>query len=372
MASPTTIGEGTWRSPGYRSARTRATAAQIMLGLSGVLAILAALTLLSGLSILNDFDSGRPADLRLDAWVSSSFGVSAWQALVSLGTALAFLAWLSRSVDNVPPLQGGTPKWSPRWSIGWWFVPIAWFVMPFLVVRDLARHMGGPGTSIETVVTAWWVLFVGSLIGSRVPDLMALPDTDAARSWILVSTVAQLGYLAAAALAILVVRRLQVAADDRARVLSMVPDEGSWPQVSDTEQEAAREPASVSASAGISEGVSQAAPSSDGAAGQPGTRTVVLSDEEYEKLKAMLDREPQERPAAEPAAVGAEGAVARARSSRTTSRSISLMPSASPTEPSSPSETPQGESAPSSSSMPTIGLHEGWSKAKQMPPFDRR
>jgi hypothetical protein len=253
MASPTTIGEGTWRSPGYRSARTRATAAQVMLALCCVLAVLAALTLLSGLGILNDFDSGRPADLRFDAWASNSLGVSAWQALVSLGTALAFLAWLSRSVDNVPALGGGTPKWSPRWSIGWWFVPIAWFVMPYLVVRDLARRMGSPGSTIETVVTAWWVLFVGSLIGSRVPDLMALPDTDAARSWILASTVAQLGYLAAAALAILVVRRLQAAADDRARVVGTATEGGSWPQGSGAEQQTARAQASVGA--GISEGV---------------------------------------------------------------------------------------------------------------------
>jgi hypothetical protein len=118
----------------------------------------------------------------------------------------------------------------------------------------------------------------------------------------------------------------------------------------------------------VAEGMRQAAASSTGVAGQPGTRTLVLSDEEYAKLKAMLDRKPQERPAAEPAAVGAEGAVTRAEPSGTTSRSISLTPSASPTEPSSPSETPQVESAPSSSSMPTIGLHEGWSSAKQMPP----
>jgi hypothetical protein len=289
MASPATIGEGTWRSPGYRSARTRAAATQVMLGLSGTLAVIAALTLLSGLSILNDFESGRPADLRFDAWVSFTGGVSVWQASVSMGTALAFLAWLSRSVDNVPPLGGGTPKWSPRWSIGWWFVPIAWFVMPYLVVRDLARRMGSPGSTIETVVTAWWVLFVGSLIGNRVPDLMALPDTDAARSWILASTVAQLGYLAAAALAILVVRRLQAAADDRARALGMVTDGSNWPEVSSVAQQPARAPAS--ASPAVPEGVPQASASGIGVAAQPGTRTIVLTDEEYAQIKAVLDRE---------------------------------------------------------------------------------
>ncbi|MFN2484642.1 MAG: DUF4328 domain-containing protein [Candidatus Limnocylindria bacterium] len=77
---------------------------------------------------------------------------------VWVGAALTELAWLSRSVDNTWYLLGGTPYWSPSWSIGWWFIPGANLVMPFMVVHDLNRRMARGIQPAKTwLLIVWWV-----------------------------------------------------------------------------------------------------------------------------------------------------------------------------------------------------------------------
>jgi hypothetical protein len=55
-------------------------------------------------------------------------------------------------------------RFTPGWSVGWWFVPIANLLQPFRAVRELSRRVGRTGTPgsgeppavSDGVLSIWW------------------------------------------------------------------------------------------------------------------------------------------------------------------------------------------------------------------------
>ena len=72
-------------------------------------------------------------------------GTVVWIAsLVSTGTAICWLIWQHRAQANVWAIPSPVkPDTTPGWAVGWWFVPVANLVMPFLAVRELSRRSAG-------------------------------------------------------------------------------------------------------------------------------------------------------------------------------------------------------------------------------------
>jgi hypothetical protein len=136
------------------------------------------------------------------------------QVLLILVTAFAFIAWHSRVVEVIPALGLGTPRWSPRWAIVFWLVPLANLVVPYLSLRDVARRLpGGPWTLL---MVGWWVLWVVAGILDRVLAADPGPTIETLaiiQAWLqrvlLLLVISQLAYLGAALLGILVVRRME-------------------------------------------------------------------------------------------------------------------------------------------------------------------
>lgn len=159
------IEDGTWKSDGYASSNPRAWLLRIALVVE-ILICLGVIVLERGLEL------GVANGLRLtpqqgDVLTSSLAMVSGATIVVGLTVTLATFVWLSRAVDNVPPLTGRTPLRSPREAIGWWFVPVASWFMPYTIVRDLAwrlRTQASDGT--PRLVAVWWCLHAGSLIAN--------------------------------------------------------------------------------------------------------------------------------------------------------------------------------------------------------------
>jgi hypothetical protein len=201
----------------FRSARTRANLTVALLTAITLVYVLTAFHHASG------FDLVRRADLgTLSAREATDFDevtqiLATAYLLAFLASAVAFLAWLSRSVDNVPPLTGSVPRSTPRWSIGWWFVPIANFAMPYLVVRDLLVRMRGADGGPVWIVLAWWAAWLGTTLASLVVASLRGPNTlDELNTWFSVNLAADLAGGTAAVLAIVVVRGIQSLADERA------------------------------------------------------------------------------------------------------------------------------------------------------------
>jgi hypothetical protein len=221
--------EGRWTSPGYRSSRTRALWTQGFLVASSVIAGLLGLYSLTGVGLADRYAAGAASDAEVTRFVSTVVGLGGWSVLLELGTAICFLAWLSRSVDNAPPLGVGTPSVSPRWAIGWWFIPLANLVMPYRVVRELYERLGdtrrGSGGG---VVLGWWLTYVGAGILSSLVALASEALTSPAA--FVIPAVAE-GLLAGSAiLCVLIVREVEDRQRGRAAALGpLLPLPGTPP-----------------------------------------------------------------------------------------------------------------------------------------------
>lgn len=82
---------------------------------------------------------------------------------IVLATSVLILKWIYRSTLNAHALADGLTV-SPGWSIAWFFIPIAYFWMPFRAVRE-AWQVGIDPTSWRSVPTPvllrwWWGLWL--------------------------------------------------------------------------------------------------------------------------------------------------------------------------------------------------------------------
>ena len=233
--------QATWRSPGFRSAKTRSRWAIALLAISAVVAALGAVEALAFFGQVNTYVAGQATLDEFDhAWTVVT-DYPEFVLFLAVPTAIAFLAWLSRSVENAPPLWAGTPTTSPRWAIGWWFVPIMWFFKPYQVVRDLYMQLAVPeAQGGASVVLGWWLSSLAALLVfllSRYLNLTAALATtgdqwaSAVREETGALSAMDLLLVASAWLGALVVREMQHRANLRAERLALAPPEAVWPTV---------------------------------------------------------------------------------------------------------------------------------------------
>jgi hypothetical protein len=232
--------QGTWRSPGFRSAKTRSRWAISLLAISGGFAALGVIALLVLYAQVNNYADGQATFDQLAHTWNVAHGFLGCVMLLAVPTAIALLAWLSRSVENAPPLWAGTPTTSPRWAIGWWFVPIIWFVKPYQIVRDLHARLALPGAQGGTgFVLGWWLASALSVLVflplQYLSATLAVGTGDEAmsalRAHILLIAAGDLLLVVSAWLGALVVREIQHRANLRAERLGLAAPEAVWPTV---------------------------------------------------------------------------------------------------------------------------------------------
>jgi hypothetical protein len=108
-------------------------------------------------------------------------GVSSVLEVISIAIFVVFVVFLYRGSKNTELWDRSGRTWTPGWAIAGWFIPLANFVIPFLVVRDIWRRTptspevrnGRPIAS--WILWAWWVPFVVGAVGVRVgidPDTL--------------------------------------------------------------------------------------------------------------------------------------------------------------------------------------------------------
>ncbi len=172
---------------------------------------------MSGLAMLDAAEAGTLTDAAAIAFDTQFATIGVAQTVAYILAAIAYLAWLSRSVDVTPRLGGGTPSVTPRWAIGWWFIPFANLVKPYLIVADLYRRMA-PVAGIGTgIVLAWWVLWIANNILTNAAGRvwLAAVNLDGLRTGLQMYALSDLVDPICALLAILVVLRIQNWADSR-------------------------------------------------------------------------------------------------------------------------------------------------------------
>lgn len=199
-----------------RSGRLRSRVAIATLAVAGVLGLIASIQDIGGLGVIDRAEAGTLTVAEAEEFDSTFSSMGVLQTAAFVLAAIAYLAWLSRSVDNVPGLGGGKPVATPAWSIGWWFIPFANLFKPYQVVVDLYRRMA-PVERIGTgLVLAWWVLWIlNTFAGEIARRLQGSDELGTLRTSLQFWAVTDFGDLVTAALAILVVLRIQGWADAR-------------------------------------------------------------------------------------------------------------------------------------------------------------
>jgi hypothetical protein len=110
--------------------------------------------------------------------VDIDYSVSGLQALLILGYVVViltllvtFLMWVYRTCKNAHALGAANLKYTPGWAVGWFFIPFANIVMPYMVMQEIykaSRHpiqwRKVPGSKM---ILAWWILGLGSNVMSR-------------------------------------------------------------------------------------------------------------------------------------------------------------------------------------------------------------
>ena len=212
--------EGTWQSPGYRNGSTRARWAQGLFIVAALASLLEAIVALWGIGVVGGAIDGSLTSSEATSFLSTANGVDGLYLWCAIALAIGFLAWLSRTVEIVPALGAGTPHDSPRWAIGWWFVPIAFLWKPYTVVREVWDRLATPTRAGDAkLVLAWWLTWLSSTFVARFATSSANSASTtlaSAQSLFVVVAIAEIGSAAAAVLGFLVVREIQARAGERA------------------------------------------------------------------------------------------------------------------------------------------------------------
>jgi hypothetical protein len=145
-----------------------------------------------------------------------------WVALAG-GALIAWAAWLSRVVDNLPALGVGYARVSPQMA----------FIENFLMgrnlysmparVREVTQKLHPAGGGDEILALAWLALF-GSVIGGRVgfylAHILAGSEADYLRARIVVGGLTTLVAIVGYVLVVAVIQRVEGLAEDRATGLA--------------------------------------------------------------------------------------------------------------------------------------------------------
>ena len=168
-----------------------------------------------GKSTITGFEAGDQTLTDLEQFdaifaLSGVFGLA-----VYVPTVIAWLAWSSRTVDNEDALGIGPSKISPRWAMGWWFVPIANLVMPYRVHREIFDRYHAGIAAGAGIVIVWWLVYLADNIFANVVGRVwiaaeTFPELQTGLTLYAVSDVVT---AVSAILAIVLVQRIQRRAD---------------------------------------------------------------------------------------------------------------------------------------------------------------
>jgi len=228
----------------YRSANVRAQILTVLLLLYMAVALLALTSNVLQLGFLNAVAAGTSVTREEAGLVNLGQAVARLLlSLASLAAGFAFLFWIHRSYANLPALGNRREAldYSPRWAVGGFLIPLVNLFLPYSVTKEIwqksdpaVRAEDDPTSSAprsSPLLRAWWLCWVGSFLLGVTARAFARPGASLVGPGASVGRLqtATMGLilanvlgLAAAVLAVLVVRGITRRQEERSRHVNFV------------------------------------------------------------------------------------------------------------------------------------------------------
>ena len=98
--------------------------------------------------------------------------------VIVLTTLICFFKWVYRANYNVRRLGATGLKFTPGWSVGWFFIPIANIWKPYQVMKEISQASGNPadwtGRKGLSILGWWWGFWLISGYFSQVSFRVSL------------------------------------------------------------------------------------------------------------------------------------------------------------------------------------------------------
>jgi hypothetical protein len=148
---------------GYRSASALALCTTLLLVAQAVTAAVAALSLAGQIQLLDAVQfGGSVSPAQAEAQDARQRLLGTLELTIGFAAGIAFLVWVYRANRNARALGAEGMTYSPGWSMGWFFVPLANLVMPYRVLRELWKA-STPGAGaywrhapVSSILGVWW------------------------------------------------------------------------------------------------------------------------------------------------------------------------------------------------------------------------
>jgi uncharacterized protein DUF4328 len=141
-----------------------------LLAIAGLVSVIQAFQLLGARGHASDIVivTGPGAAYRTQGVVGSQ-PFAGLASAITLAAGIVWLVWQHRGHANLRARGVQNLRFTPGWAVGWWFVPFANLVMPYLTMRELWDNAGMTKTAERGVprrrpLVVWWFVYLASLL----------------------------------------------------------------------------------------------------------------------------------------------------------------------------------------------------------------
>lgn len=175
-------------------------------------AALSVLWILSDIWILSTMAQVNPYEMTPPEVMQSVLVLL--ELLVFVVTVVVFAGWIMQANRNARAMGARHMTFTPGWSVGWFFIPIANLWKPYQAMSQIFRASADPqrwpGTPVPAILKPWWALWIIYSLFSNYATRMAVgaetPDELANAS--LLSIVEECLYIALCVVAMRMVAQL--------------------------------------------------------------------------------------------------------------------------------------------------------------------
>lgn len=104
--------------------------------------------------------------------------VGVFQILVFVVSGIWILRWIYVACSNARDLAAGPMKFSPGWSVGWYFIPFLSLWKPYQAMKEIWRVSANPRNpdigADPSLLALWWLFYIVASLSGNASFRMSL------------------------------------------------------------------------------------------------------------------------------------------------------------------------------------------------------